>query len=99
MRYEPSHLDLHCSQRNPACWSAEMKWLTRQAKLVADDILYFFIFVIENNSFSFHVNRLLGRRFICNVKTYFIWKIKKEILKKCRLLQLLRSVNIVLNYK
>ena len=44
----------------------------------ADDTLNFLfcLFFIENE-LTFYVNHLLGRQFILNVKTYFLWNKKK----------------------
>ena len=51
----------------------------------ADDNLFLFLIFQRKSCLTLHVNRLLGRRFTCDVKHYFLWKIQKNILWKCRL--------------
>ena len=53
----------------------------------ANDIFFFFFFQ-RKQVLTFHVNHLLGRWFTWNVKTWFLWKIKKKKFE-CRLLQIL----------
>ena len=38
----------------------------------------FYVVFRGNNAWHLHVNRLLGRQFTCNVKHYFLWKIRNK---------------------
>ena len=51
----------------------------------ADDNLFLFFIFKRKSCWTLHVNRLPSRRFTCNDKHYFLWKIQKNILWKCRL--------------
>ena len=53
----------------------------RQAN-VADDILRLILLSFQRKyDLTFHVSRLLGRRFTWYIKSYFLWKIKRQYLK------------------
>ena len=56
--------------------------LKRQSQLKQTTIcsLFFFFFFFRKIVLTFHVNRLLGKRFTWNAKTFFLWKIKKRVL-------------------
>ena len=55
-------------------------WITLKVPITtaADNTFKcFFLWFFKENVLIFHVTHLLGRRFTWNVKTYFLWKIKK----------------------
>ena len=65
-------------------------WLTLKAPITtaADDNFFLILFYFQRKQvLTVHVNCLFGRLFIWNVKTCFLWKIKKKF--ECRLLQIL----------
>ena len=84
---EGSYLEIFVSDciknRN---WSINaLESLYKTLKQMTILMIFFFIFRWKQ-VLIFHVNRLLGRRFTWNIKTCFLWK-----MKKCRLLQILFS--------
>ena len=74
---------------NPSCLELCMKWLLNPesaGKICSRrHLILFFLIFQRKQVLIFHVNHLLGRRFTWNIKTCFLWKIKKNI-SKCRLL-------------
>ena len=62
--------------------SSHEKVLTLKAPITTEQttIFFFFFFFQRKQVLTFHVNHLLGRRFTWNVKTCFLWKMKKKFL-------------------
>ena len=65
---------LHCCIWRDLTLKAPRKiWSRRHFKFYI-----FFFFIFQRKVLTFHVNRLLSRRFTWKVKTCFLWKIRKN---------------------
>ena len=74
-------LDWLAVQTDPSLRCPHYAWrhlLAWRYPFVADDIQKIFFIFQRKQVLIFHVNRLPSRRFIWNVKTFFLWKIQKK---------------------
>ena len=59
-------------------------------KIIEQTTIYFyFLFFRENNAWHY-----MWRRFTCNVKHYFLWRIQKNILRKCCLQVMIGALRV-----